>query len=414
MNTPLVGLSSRFRRSLWAAVPLLVAFQASAFAATYYVAPTGSDSAAGTLAAPFKSITKAQSVAASGDTVFLRGGTYSSFTVAGTDANYNYVHQISKSGITYAAYGSEVPVFNFSSISTSLRVCGFHVTGSGITFNGVVVTGTPVGSQKQSECWRIDGSAASCTFNKCVARDNAANGFYFTNKSTGTCNNCDAYNCVGPTTASIGNTDGFGAHGNGVTFNYCRSWHNSDDGYDCIASYGANTFNHCWAYNMTAGGDSNGFKIGGWGTSTVPSSVPVHTVKYCLSANNNAHGFYANHQPGQSANWTNNTAYNNKSANYNMLERVSPTNATDIAGTREVFHYNIAFTGTTIINDNNPAANKTNNSWTKSGVTVSSADFQSTDASQMTNARGTGSPNLPTITFMHLVSGSDLAGMGCF
>jgi hypothetical protein len=324
------------------------------------------------------------------------------------------VHQLSKGGITYAAYSTEVPIFNFSSISTSLRVCGFHVTGAGITINGFQVTGTPVGSQKQSECFRIDGSAASCTFNKCVAHDNAANGFYFTNKSTGTVNNCDSYNNIGPTSTSIGNTDGFGAHGNGVTFNYCRSWHNSDDGFDCIASYGANTFNHCWAYNMTAGGDSNGFKIGGWGTSTPPSSVPVHTVKYCLSANNNANGFYANHQPGQSANWTYNTAYNNKSANYNMLERVSVTDATDISGTREVFHYNIAFTGTTISNDNNTAANKTNNSWTKSGVTVSSADFQSTDASQMTNARGTGSPNLPTITFMHLVSGSDLTGMGCF
>ncbi|MGC4073315.1 MAG: DUF1565 domain-containing protein [Nibricoccus sp.] len=406
--------SRRYLRNLLVALPLAITMQVSASAATYYVATTGSDSNAGTLAAPFKSITKAQSVASSGDTVFIRGGTYSSFTVAATDSNYNYVHNLTKAGITYAAYNSEIPIFNFSSVSTSLRVCGFHITASGITINGIHVTGTPVGSQKQSECFRIDGSAASCTFNKCVAYNNAANGFYFTNKSSGTCNNCDAYNNIGPTSTSVGNTDGFGAHGNAVTFNYCRSWHNSDDGYDCIASYGAVTFNHCWAYNMTAGGDSNGFKVGGWGTSTVPSSVPVHTVKYCLSANNNANGFYANHQPGQSANWTYNTAYNNKSANYNMLERVSPTDATDIAGTREVFHYNIAFTGTTISNDNNPAANKTNNSWTKSGVTVSSADFQSLDASQMTAARGTGSPNLPTITFMHLVSGSDLAGLGCF
>ena len=414
MNTPTPVSRSGWLRHALFVLPLFALLSVSGFAATYYVATSGSDSNAGTLAAPFKSITKAQSVASSGDTVFVRGGTYSSFTIAGSDSNYNYVHQLSKGGITYAAYSTEIPVFNFSSISTSLRVCGFHVTGAGITINGFQVTGTPVGSQKQSECFRIDGSAASCTFNHCVAHDNAANGFYFTNKSTGSCSNCDSYNNIGSSSASVGNTDGFGAHGNGVTFNYCRSWHNSDDGYDCIASFGANTFNHCWAYNMTAGGDSNGFKVGGWGTSTVPSSVPVHTVKYCLSANNNANGFYANHQPGQSATWTNNTAYNNKSSNYNMLERVSPTNATDIAGTREVFHNNIAFTGTTISNDNNSAANKTNNSWTKSGVTVSSADFQSTDATQMTATRPSGSPNLPTITFMHLASGSDLAGLGCF
>ena len=392
----------------------LVAFYASTgFAATYYVATNGSDSNAGTQAAPFKSITKAQSVASSGDTVSIRGGTYSSFTIAGTDSNYNYVHQLSKGGISYAAYTGETPVFNFSSIPTNLRVCGFHVTGSGIKITGLVVTGTPVGSQKQSENFRIDGSAASCTFTRCVCHDSAANGFYFTNHSSGSCTNCDSYNNIGTSSASVGNTDGFGAHGNGVTFTSCRSWHNSDDGFDCIASYGANTFDHCWAYNMTAGGDSNGFKVGGWGSTTPPSSIPVHTVRFCLAANVAAHGFYANHQPGQAANWTNNTAYNNASANYDMLERVSPTNATDIPGTREVFHFNIAFTGTTIVDDNNPAANKTNNSWTKSGVTVNSADFQSTDATQMTRARNADG-SLPTITFMHLVSGSDLAGMGCF
>lgn len=412
--TTSVTVSRRFALSALVALACLSVPIRSAQAATYYVATTGSDSNAGTLSAPFKSITKATSVAVSGDTVYVRGGTYSSFTIAASDSTYNYVHQLNKSGVTYAAYGTEIPIFNFSSISTSLRVCGFYITASGITINGFQVTGVPVGSQKQSECFRIYGSSASCTFNHCVAHDTAANGFYYTNHSTGTVNNCDAYNNIGSSSASVGNTDGFGAHGNGVTFNYCRSWHNSDDGYDCIASYGSNTFNHCWAYNMTAGGDSNGFKIGGWGTSTPPSSVPSHVVQYCLSASNNSNGFYSNHQPGKSADFLHNTAYNNHSANYNMLERVSTTDATDIPGTREVVHYNIAFTGTTISNSNLPAANVTENSWTKSGVTVSSADFQSLDATQMTATRPSGSPNLPTITFMHLVSGSDLAGLGCF
>jgi hypothetical protein len=47
------------------------------FAATYYVAPTGgSDSNAGSLAAPFGTISHAVSVAGAGDTIYLRGGTY--------------------------------------------------------------------------------------------------------------------------------------------------------------------------------------------------------------------------------------------------------------------------------------------------------------------------------------------------
>lgn len=411
-NTPALQ-PCLFRKAL-AVLPLLILLQTSAaFATTWYVAPTGSDSNAGTQAAPFKSITKAQSVASSGDTVTLRGGTYSGFTIAGSDSNYNFVHNITKSGITYAAFTGETPVFNFAGTTTAKRVAAFHIAnGVTVTFRGFQVTGVPVGSQKQSECFRIEGNA---TFDRMTCHDNAANGFYFTIHAHGSCTNCDSYNNIGAG-ASIGNTDGYGAHGDGggVTFTFCRSWHNSDDGFDCIASASANTFDHCWAYNMTAGGDSNGFKVGGWGSTTPPSSVPAHTVRFCLSAGNNANGFYANHQPGQAATWTNNTAYNNHGAgNFNMLERVSTTNPTDIPGTREVFHNNIAFTGTIIANDNNPAANKTNNSWTKSGVVVSSADFQSLTASQMTNARQSNG-TLPVITFMHLVSGSDLAGMGCF
>src|SRR6185437_6435919 len=58
---------------------LLVAAAAgvsSAAGATYYVAPGGSDSAAGTLSAPWASFAHAQSVAQAGDTVYFRGGTY--------------------------------------------------------------------------------------------------------------------------------------------------------------------------------------------------------------------------------------------------------------------------------------------------------------------------------------------------
>ena len=42
----------------------------------YYVAPSGSDSAAGTQTAPWASIAHAQTVVQPGDTVYFRGGTY--------------------------------------------------------------------------------------------------------------------------------------------------------------------------------------------------------------------------------------------------------------------------------------------------------------------------------------------------
>ena len=384
-------------------------------AADFYVAPTGNDSNAGSIAAPFATVMQAQSAASSGDTVWIRGGTYKNFTIAATDANYNYVHVLNKSGIAYSAYNGEKPVFDFTGTPTNLRVCGFRITGSGLTISGLEVTGVPVGNQKQSECFRIDGSAAQVDFYDCVAHDNAANGFYFTNKSRGSCTRCDSYNNIGTNSDAIGNTDGFGAHGNGVSFHYCRAWANSDDGFDCISSIGSNTFDHCWSFNHHGPGDSNGFKIGGFGadpTTIPPSPVPVHTVMYCLSVNNNAHGFYANHQPGQAAVWTHNTAYNDAAGDFDMLERTSDM-AADIPGFREVLHNNLAYVGTVIKDDNNPPENTTNNSWTIPGVTVDASDFVSVDATQLSAPRGPGG-TLPFITFMHLTPSSDLVGLGCF
>ena len=48
----------------------------AASAASYYVATTGSDSAAGTLASPFKTLQRGITAAAAGDTVIVRDGTY--------------------------------------------------------------------------------------------------------------------------------------------------------------------------------------------------------------------------------------------------------------------------------------------------------------------------------------------------
>ncbi len=104
--------------------------------------------------------------------------------------------------------------------------------------------------------------------------------------------------------------------------------------------------------------------------SAIPAALfrhppPVHTVEYCLSADNGASGFYANHQPGQAANWYNNTAYNNKTADFNMLEAIDTTPAnSSVAGTREVLHNNLAYVGTLVSNLNESGRMVSNNSFT--------------------------------------------------
>jgi hypothetical protein len=380
---------------------------------SYYVATDGNDNNPGTLKKPFATFAKAQGVVATGDTVYIRGGTYKNFTIEDSDDNYNYVNEITKSGITYKAYSSqEVPVFDFSNTTTSKRVAAFYIKPNvrNVNIQSIKVTGVPVGDQKQSECFRIEGNA---TFNQVTCSDNQAIGFYFTGHGAGTCIRCDSYNNLGVKGISIGNIDGFGAHGDGVIFKECRSWNNSDDGYDCINSKGANTFDSCWAFNMNAGGDSNGFKVGGWGKKAIDFVPPVHTVKDCLSVNNGAHGFYANHQPGQSATWTNNTAYNNKKGNFTMLECASISNPTDIPGTKEVLHYNLSYKDNSLDEANLPGKNNANNSWNEVNKSISVNDFQSLDASQLTKERG---PNgeLPEIIFMKPTNSSIFKGFGCF
>jgi hypothetical protein len=425
--------ASPVRRKTPFFLPLLALLVQSAVAATLYVAPTGSDTNPGTQSAPFQGIAKAQSVAVSGDTVYLRGGTYniSSSQIARTDSLYAYVHDISKSGIKYLAYPGETPIFNFSAVKPSgLRVTAFFVSASNCTFRGFHVVGVQVTilTHTGSECFRVEGS--NNTFDQLQTHDGMASGIELTKSSSGNLViNCDSYNnwdSVSENGAG-GNSDGFGCHtaGSGNVFQYCRAWDNSDDGFDCISCAGAATFDHCWSYHngFQSSGDGNGFKVGGWGSTVqnrIANPLPVHTVKYCLSANNKAHGFYANHQPGQSANWTNNTSYNHAAGDFDMLERTSPnysstsaqTSADDIPGYREVMHYNLGYRGTVVKDLNESGTIVSNNSWTTS-VTASDADFESVDATQMTmDLQADGS--LPAISFMRLVSGSDLAGLGCF
>jgi len=391
----------------------LILWASPVLSKTYYVSPSGNDNNTGTISSPFATLQKGHDVAASGDIIYLRGGTYKNFTIKGSDANYHYVNQITKSGISFLAYPGETPVFNFSNVAATLRIGAFQVTGANNVFQGFEITGVQVGTQKQSECFQVSNGNGNI-FRQLKMHDGAGVGIYIIKSSANNrVENCDAFNLIGVSGTSAGNIDGFGCHskGTGNIFTGCRAWNCSDDGYDCITAAAAVTFDRCWSYsNGVNGGDGNGFKSGGWGSSVPPSTVPAHTVRFCLAANNHSHGFYANHQPGKSASWYNNTSYNNNAGDFDMLERVSPTDATDMAGTREVLHNNLAFVGTLTKDLNESGSMVSNNSWTLS-VSVSSADFLSIDATQMTKAR-LSDGSLPAITFMHLASGSDLIDKG--
>jgi hypothetical protein len=431
----LAKISTRCR----ALAAALVLVAPSALSATWYISPTGSDNNSGTQASPLASIMRAQQLASSGDTVLINGGTYYPTNTNPKEQNvYVPVNLINKNGITYEAMPGTRPVFNFSQVNPpGLRTAAFWVTATGVTFQGfdiVAVQENITNSNNQSIGMAAWG-CTSCTWNQVNVHDADCVGFYLEEVSASNLwYRCDSYNNAGINSYSYGNADGFGCHpaagGRGNVLRECRAWNDSDDGYDCIQASETVTFDHCWSYmNGNNGGNGNGFKVGGWGSTdqnAIPNPIPSHIVRFCLSAQNHGNGgFYANHQPagpGAPTSWTNNTAFNNSGPDFDMLQRTPPNYATnapqtdsnDISGTNEVMHFNLAYQGT-VTGDYNLTGSPlvTSNSWSESGITVSAADFVSTTASQMTNARAADG-SLPVITFMHLTNGSDLVGLGCF
>jgi hypothetical protein len=162
---------------------------AHAAGAAYYVAPNGSDGAAGTLSAPWASIAHAQTVAGAGDTVYVRGGTYSySHGTTGCASQTATVDAITlnKSGssgspISYAAYPGEKPVFTFSGMTDNCRIKGFDVTGSWIHLKGLEVTGVRQNNNLNHESWGIWISGSNNTFEQLNTHHNMGPGLFIQN-----------------------------------------------------------------------------------------------------------------------------------------------------------------------------------------------------------------------------------------
>jgi pectate lyase len=405
-------------------------------ATTWYVATNGIDSNNGTnINNPFATIMRAQTKASSGDTVYLRGGTYflNNANLTATNSPRAIINDITKSGISYLAYPGELPVFDCSSVRPdNYRVTAFHVTGTGnnCVFKGFDVVGvqvTIITNHTQSENFYVDGGSNN-RFEQLRMHDGMANGWYLTGGSSNLVLNCDAYNNTGLDGGSIGNTDGFGCHpastsSKGNVLMGCRAWVNSDDGFDCINAFTMVTFSNCWAfYNgcsnsptglKSSGGDGNGFKAGGYGVSgsSFPTPIPHHIVEFCLSVSNRANGFYANHHlDGQV--WINNTAYRN-SINYEMLcSTNNASSAGDVPGFNHVMKNNLGFSARSKeTNDLNMAQCDVSYNYFTLPVIVSASDFMTLNTSLLTAPRQTNG-DLPYIAFMQLVNNSDLIDKG--
>ena len=385
MHSSLEGLRRTVVSAALGVLTILVA-ASRAQATDYYVATTGSDSNAGTMAAPFATLQKGANVAVAGDTVFIRAGTYRITTPTSTGAGI----QFSKSGtsdtnrIKYWAYPGEVPVFDFTNmtISTSGYTHGFVVTGSWLHFKGLEIANVPMNTFSNNGVAVNNGG--NCIFELLNMHHNSGNGI-FIGKGTGghLVLNCDAHDNY-DATSSQGqgqNADGFGVHyqtaGATTIIRGCRAWWNSDDGYDLINQEFPVTVESSWAMGNgyanygtfnPAQGNGNGFKMG--------SSVTGvrHLVQNNVAWRNKASGFYANHSTGGNT-WYNNTSYNN-GTQYNMLASPANDPNTTITLTGALAHIMRNNIGFPKRNSNMTGVDTQFNSWDL-GITPAAGDFLS-------------------------------------
>jgi Carbohydrate binding module (family 6) len=390
---------------------------------TYYVAPNGSDSAAGSQAAPWASIARAQAVAQAGDTVYFRGGTY-----AYTRANSGCASQtarvdaitLNKSGssgnpIRYWAYPGEKPVFNFSRMTDNCRIKGFNVTGSWIHLKGLEVTGVPQNNNLNAESWGLWISGSNNIFEQINTHHHMGTGLFINGGggnlvlNTDSHDNYDLRSSDGPGE----NADGFGAHYTPAgrpanVFRGSRAWWNADDGYDLISTYSPVTIENSWAWRngyvpgtTTPSGNGAGFKVGGFGAEYDAGAVK-HTVRFSVAFLNKAAGFYANHHPVAN-DYFNNTSYGNH-PDFNMLG----INSSGTAVGRGNLRNNIAYTGT--LTSNMSGTSSAYNSWDL-GITLSDAQFQSVSTSGW-DAPRQADGSLPVLPHLRLAANSTLIDKG--
>jgi hypothetical protein len=268
-----------------------------------YVAPGGTDGAAGTQAAP-TTLPSAISRIAPGGTIYLRGGTYSYASTITVPEGSNGT---SSARTTLSAYPGETPVLDFSAQTESpanrglqlnasyWRVYGLVVQHAGD--NGIYVGGSHNVIERTVTRYNRDtglqlGRIASTTPSSQWPSDNLV-------LSAESHDNADS---------DGEDADGFAAKlttGTGNVFRYAVSHHNIDDGWDLYTktdtgAIGPVTVEYSLSYNngtlsdgtVNSNGDRNGYKLGGDGIAV------DHVVRHSVAYRNGKHGFTYNSNPG--------------------------------------------------------------------------------------------------------------------
>lgn len=395
-----------------AAVAFIILRAASADAAEYYVAPTGSDSNSGSMAQPFASLSKANGAAAAGDTIWVRGGTYYLTTQL----------VISKSGTSDTnrtkiwAYTGETPVLDASRYVTSNVAADVPVvliTGNFIHLRGLEIANGKVGaSGDHSYSLLRTKNASNNVFELLNLHHGFGPGLFIDTGNGGNlvlnCDSHDNYDKDG-SQGDGQNGDGFGVHyqasGPSTTIRGCRAWNNSDDGYDYISQEVPVVTESSFAMSNGRGseGNGNGFKVGS------SKNGIRHIVRNNVAWKNKAAGFYANHSSGGNT-WLNNTSYQN-SVQYNMLASPPDDTSQTIILSGDKAHKMRNNVGFPNKNTNMGGVDTASNTWDLN-LSETAAMFESTSDAGCTGPREADGSLPAACAFMKLKAGSPLIDRG--
>ena len=400
---------------LWLVAGLGLFAAKNVVAAEYYVSPTGSDSAAGSQSAPFATVQKANNSAAAGDTIWMRGGTYS--TTGQITLSKSGTSDTNRTKIW--AYAGEVPILDFSNYSlasSSSDKPAITVTGSWMHLKGLEIGPAKVGSSGSHSysLLRTSGSASNNTFELLNIHNGFGPGLFIDTGNGGNlilnCDSHDNYDVNG-SQGDGQNGDGFGVHyqtsGPSTIIRGCRAWGDADDGFDLISQEVPVTVENNWAFGIgLGGGNGNGFKMGSSKTGI------RHIVQNNVAWKCKASGFYANHSTGGN-NWYNNTSYNN-GTQYNMLAS-SFDSSGSVSGTitlsgakAHVMRNNIGFPND---NTNMGGVDTANNTWDLN-ITPAASDFASISDTGCTGPRAADGSLPSACAMLKLTAGSKMIDKG--
>jgi hypothetical protein len=348
-----------------------------------FVSPDGDDGHDGAIETPFLTVSKALDKVQPGDVILLRGGVYACRATIRIDVSGQAEHPMA-----LWAYPGEVPVLDFQNSGSSSP--GIRLAGSFWRLKGLVI-------QHAGDNGIIVYGAGNC-LEQIVTRYNGDSGTQLhTGAARNLVKNCDSYLNYDPKNHGE-NADGFAAKftlGEGNTFVGCRSWGNSDDGYDLWEAGRGVTFVNCRAFrngvniwgDKAFAGDGNGFKLGHGGGA--------HVLIACVAYDHPHNGIDVN------GNVTGVTLYNctcvgNKGPNFYFDEH------SDI----HVMRNNLSYLGSVVVYDE---IDDKNNSW--NGFAIKGTDFRSLDPNGIDGPRRADG-SLPRLPFLRPGPGSSLIDAG--